>query len=377
MALHRHHSALPTSSPRRGKQPMAFSYRRALGITVAAVATSNAALAAQAPQAAPPPPQVTVGGVVYGQFLYQLKDSLGAGHQNQFSIQRAYINVIGRFSGGVQTRVTADILPAPSAVSPTQTVIRLKYAYAAWTPTGSALTYKLGLLHTPWLAWEEALWDYRMQGTMALDRNGYATASDFGAGIDGKWQDDQVNGQLTVVNGEGYNNGTGDKRKDVMARVSVRLVKTDDNSRVGGLRVTGYAGVGKHTGGGDRNRFLGMLSYRSKQFTLAGEFAATKDTISPAPLGTNTNPTGRVISGFGVYHVPRSGVALIARVDVVDPNTSASGDRQTRVIGGISYQVTPNLRVLADVDNVSYESSAAADLDTQRSRGLFQMQFTF
>src|SRR2546425_10800322 len=100
-----------------------------------------------------------------------------------------------------------------------------------------------------------------------------------------------------------------------MARVSVRLLKTDDNSRVGGLRITGYAGVGKHTGGGDRNRFVGMLSYRSKQFTLAGEFAATKDTISPAPItGTSTNPTGRVISGFGVYHVPNSGVALIARV---------------------------------------------------------------
>src|SRR5438876_5215011 len=312
---------------------MPFSYRRALGMTVAAVATSTAALAAQAPQA-PPAPQVTVGGVVYGQFLYQLKDSLGAGHQNQFSIQRAYVNVIGRFAGGVLTRVTADILPAPSAVSPTQTVVRLKYAHAAWTPTGSALTYKLGLLHTPWLDWEEALWDYRMQGTMALDRNGYATAADFGAGIDGKWQDDQVNGQLTVVNGEGYNGGTGDKRKDLMARVSVRLVKTDDNSRVGGLRITGYAGLGKHTGGGDRNRFLGMLSYRSKQVTLAGEFAATKDTTSPAPLGSGANPKGRVISGFGVYHVPKSGVALIARVDVVDPNTSVTADRQTRIIGG-------------------------------------------
>ena len=347
---------------------MTLSRRWAVGpalvFTVAA-----ARLAAQAP----PPPQVTVGGVVYAQYLYQLKDSLGAGDQNQFSVQRAYINVIGRFSGGVQTRVTADIQPSGT----TNQVLRLKYAFAAWTPAGSPLTYKLGLLHTPWLDWEEALWDYRMQGTMALDRNGYLTAADFGAGIDGKWKDDQVNGQLTFVNGEGYSGGTGDKRKDVQARVSVRLLNTDDNSRVGGLRVAGYAGLGKRTGGGDRNRFLGMLSYRSKQFTLAGEFAATKDTVSPAPLGTNTNPTGRVISGFGVYHVPKSGVALLARVDVVDPNTSATGDRQTRVIGGLSYQVSPNLRVLADVDNLSYETSLLNDGDTQRSRGLFQMQFTF
>jgi len=350
---------------------MAFSYRRALGFTVAAVVTSPAALAAQGPQAAPPAPQVTAGGVVYGQYLYQLKDSLGAGHQNQFSIQRAYFNVIGRFSGGVQTRVTADLLPAPSAVSSTQAVMRLKYAFVAWTPTGSALTYKLGLLHTPLLDWEEALWDYRMQGSMALDRNGYATAADFGAGIDGKWKDDEVNGQLTLVNGEGYSGGTGDNRKDVQARVSVRLLDTDDNSRVGGLRITGYAGLGKRTGGGDRNRFLGMLSYRSKVFTLAGEFASTKDTVSAA------NATGRIISGFGVYHVPKSSVAVIARVDVVDPNTGVSNDRLTRVIGGISYQVSPNLRVLADVDNLSYENTLQNDSDTRRSQGLFQMQFTF
>ncbi len=347
---------------------MPFSYRRALGLTVAAVATSTAALAAQTPQA-PAAPQVTVGGVVYGQFLYQLKDSLGAGHQNNFSVQRSYFNVIGRFAGGVQTRVTADLQPNATG----NQMLRLKYAFVGWTPTGSALTYKLGLLHTPLLDWEEALWDYRMQGSMALDRNGYATAADFGAGIDGKWKDDQVNGQLTVVNGEGYSGGIGDNRKDVQARVSVRLINTDDNSRVGGLRITGYAGLGKYTGGGDRNRFLGMLSYRSREFTLAGEFASTKDTVPTAVA----NVTGRVISGFGVYHIPKSSAALIARVDVLDPNTSVSGDRQTRIIGGFSYQVSPNLRVLADVDNLSYEGTPTAAQDGTRSRGLFQMQFTF
>src|SRR2546427_1264029 len=216
--------------------------------------------------------------------------------------------------GGPQPRVTGN----PQRRGSGTQMLRLKYAFAAWTPTGSDLTYKFGLLHTPWLDWEEALWDYRMQGTMALDRNGFATAADFGAGIDGKWQDDQVNGQLTVVNGEGYSGGTGDNRKDVMARVSVRLLKTDDNSRVGGLRITGYAGVGKPTSGGTRNRFLGMLSYRSKQFTIAAEYAATKDTVTATPV---PETTGRGISAFGVYHVPSSGVALIAPLDVVDPNT--------------------------------------------------------
>src|SRR2546426_6905947 len=91
---------------------MTWSIRRALGVAVVAAAGGVVPVTAQ--QTAPPPPQVTVSGVVYGQYLYQLKDSLGAGDQNQFSIQRAYINVVGKFSGGLQTRVTGDLQPSGS-----------------------------------------------------------------------------------------------------------------------------------------------------------------------------------------------------------------------------------------------------------------------
>ena len=354
-----------------------------LAAAVAASATSVSTLPAQAPAALPPAPQVTVSGVVYGQYQYDLKDSVGAagvslGKQNQFSIKRAYINVIGRFAGGLQTRITADIAPSGT----TNQIFRLKYAYAAWTPEGSSLTYKLGLLHTPWLDWEEALWDYRMQGTVVTDRLGYTTAADFGAGIDGKWNNDQVNGQLTLVNGEGYSGGTGDKRKDVQLRLSVRVMNTDDASRVGGLRISGYAGIGKVTGGGDRNRFIGLVSYRSKQFTLAGEFASTKDTVSPVGadslnLGGGPNATGRILSAFGVVHLPNSKVSAIARVDVIDPNTSTSPNKLTRFIGGVSYQVNANLRMLADLDLLSFEATPRNQTTATRQQGLVQMQFTF
>lgn len=323
--------------------------------------------AAQTPA---PAPTVTVSGVAYAQYLYQLKDSAGAGDQNQFSVQRAYLNVIGKFADGITTRITTDI--APTGAPGTSQLVRLKYAYVAWQPGGTgALSYKLGLIHTPWLDWEEALWDYRMQGAMALDRTKYLTSADFGAGIDGNWNDNAVNGQFTIVNGEGYSGGTGDKRKDVQARVSVRVMGTDDNSRVGGLRLTGYAGIGKATGGGDRNRFLGMLSYRSKMLTLAGEFASTKDTVSP--VGGSPDATGRVISAFGVLHIPSSAAALIARVDNIDPNTSVANDKQTLIIAGASYQVSPNLRALLDIQNLSFENSAIA----KQSQALFQIQFTF
>src|SRR6059036_3273278 len=312
-------------------------------IALGALTASQANAQAQAA----PAPQVTVSGVAYLQYLYQLKDT--AAHNNNFDVTRAYINVIGRFSGGVYTRITADISRPPAATTDNSLRYRLKYAYAAYTPQGSSLTYKLGQIHTPFIDWEEALWDYRMQGQMAMERGGYLSSSDFGLGIDGNWSADKVNMQVGIYNGESYSGGTGDKRKDLMGRVSVRVSETDDASRVGGLRVTAYGHYGKPTTGGIRSRLLGMVSYRSKQITLAGEYAITRDSVT-----AGVKSPGSVASVFGVYHFSNSKAALLARVDLTDPNTNVGNNRLTRLIGGASYQLSPNLRLLADLDMLSY-----------------------
>ena len=333
-------------------------------LLAAVCALSMAALpaAAQSSQTSQSP-QVNAGGLVYGQYLYQLKDSLGAGNQNQFSIQRAYINVLGRFGGGISTRLTTDI--APTGAGNQQ--IRLKYAFLALTPTNSKLTYKFGLVQTPYIDWEETLWDYRMQGAIPVDRLGYMSSADVGAGVDGRWNNEGVNAQFVIMNGEGYSGGTGDNHKDAGLRVSGRLSKTNDASRVGGLRLTGYAGVGKATGGADRNRFLGILSYKTQQLTLAGEYVSMKDGAI----------SGSILSAFGVYRFSGSKAAAIGRVDLLDPDIDTPDNKQTRVIAGLSYQVQSNFRVLADVDLVSFEGGATPAQDAIRNRALLQMQFTF
>ena len=340
---------------------MAFSYRRAVAVAVVAAAAGAAPLAAQAPAA----PQVTVGGLVYTQYVYQLKDTIN--HFNNFDITRAYVNILGRFAGGVTTRITPDIQRVGAGDNSLR--LRLKYAFATYTPQGSALTFKAGLIHTPWLDWEEALWDYRMQGTMATDRAGYLSAADYGVGVDGKWMADKVNFQFTVVNGTFYSGTSAGTGKDAQARVSVRVLDTNDSSRVGGLRITGYAGYGRALAG-DRNRFIGMISYRSKEITLAGEAAVTQDGVLSA-----TN--GHVYSAFGVYKFPQAKAAIIARVDVLHRQAGAV-DKQTRFIGGVSYQLSPNWRLLADWDYANYQTDILnAANDATRSQALFQTQFTF
>jgi len=351
---------------------MALVYRRIVAAAGIAVSAGVAApLAAQNPPA--PPPPVSLGAVVYAQWGAQV-DSLSPA--NNFDITRAYINAIGRFNGGILVRITGDVYHDADATAGGSMLYRLKYAYAAWTPSGSPLTVRFGLTQTPWVDWEEQLWDYRMQGPVAVDRNGFMSSSDFGLAVDGNFNHDQVSFQAMAMNGENYNHTPGDSHKDFAARASVRLLNTDDNSRVGGLRLTGYAQFGTPTSGGTRNRFIGMLGYRSTIFTLVGEYVAVTDTVT-APATAKTNRTA--ISAYGVFHLPQTPVAVIARVDIVDPNTAsaATNDKRTTIIGGVSYQLSPNVRLLADVDHTSFQTPTGVTARKSMTQALFQTQFTF
>jgi len=119
---------------------MALSFRRMIGV-VAAAAASAAPLAAQG--SAPP---WSAGATVYAQYVYQLKDTASP-KQNNFDVTRGYVNLIGRFSGGVYTRVTVDLFTAGAGLGNAtgSYTYRLKYAFAAWTPEHSPLTYRLGM----------------------------------------------------------------------------------------------------------------------------------------------------------------------------------------------------------------------------------------
>lgn len=327
-------------------------------------------LCGRAMTAAAQSPSVTVGGVGYAQFAYHPSDT--AKSANNFDVTRAYINVIGRFAHGVLVRVTPDIYRTADGLT-----YRLKYGFVAWTPDSSALTFKIGMVNTPYVEWEEQLWDYRMQGTIAVDRGGYLSSSDLGFLVDGNWGSEKVSMSAGVINGENYNRPLGDKGKDLVGRLSVRLMSSDDAGRQGGLRLTGYGHAGKPTGGGVRQRLLGILSYRSKMLTLAGEGVITKDSALTTPVTAERK--GRVFTSFGVLRLPPSyKLQFIGRLDLIDPNTSVDNDRQTRYIIGVGYQLTPNLRVLADLDKVNYQGGVTTPaLEILRSQALFQVQFTF
>ncbi|MEO5826567.1 MAG: hypothetical protein ABIR59_11825 [Gemmatimonadales bacterium] len=317
-------------------------------------------------------PTVSVSGVIYTNFGYQLDRDTSlavSGRRNNFDVARSYITVTSK-SGIFSGRVTADVDSRRAASN--QQTFRLKYAYVALTPTGSQLTLKLGAVQTPFIEFDEAMWGYRMQGTVAMDRNGYLTSSDFGISADMSWMNEGLEVAAGLFNGEGYSGAPGDQYKDVAGRISLRLLRSDDASRLGGLRATGFALIGQRNGGGPRERYLGMLSWRSKAMTVAAQYATTTDSLS----GTAPDVDAQVISAYATYGLPASPVRLLARVDVVDPDTdsepdtpSLSAGRQTRVIAGVSYQATPNVRFLADADfaSLNHGSPSPAFEGTRRT----------
>jgi hypothetical protein len=319
------------------------------------------------PAARPARAQVTVGGVVFSQYGVQLSDS--AHHTNGFDVTRAYLNVTGKFAGGIATRLTPDLYrDANGSLS-----FRLKYAWFAWTPDKSPLTFRFGQITTPFIDWEEGMWGYRMQGPIAVDKFGYLTSADVGAGVNGSWSKDLVNAELTLSNGEGYKAAEVDDHKDAALRVSIRLAGTDDASARGGLRLTGYGHVGAKTGGGARDRLIGQLSYKSQIFLLAADYAHAKNG-DPKVADVDSN----VWSVFGTVGVPKTQVGAIARVDVYDPSTASAVDRQTHLILGASGKLGSNVLLLVDLDRLFYQGAAPSPAAAaQRSMLLFHTQFTF
>lgn len=329
--------------------------RRILGVAIAMTMVAGRSTA-QTPAA----PQLTVSGVGYAQWNYNLS---GDQHLNAFDVTRTYVNFNGKFAGGVSTRVTPDIYRNGDGTLG----YRLKYGYVAYQPNANGITWKFGLIQTPWVGREEDLWGYRMQGPVAVDRAGVLSSADFGLSADAKLANGRFDLNAGIYNGEGYKVAEADQRKDFMVRGSYLLGRTDDNSAAGGFRLSGYAGIGKAAGGADRNRYVGQLSYATTRFTLAGDYVMVE----------NGDVSGRVLSGFGVVRFANSKWAVIGRVDQYDPDTDTSDDASTRVIAGASYQVSPNLRLLGDVDLLSHEAGDPDLSVDPRNQALVQLQFTF
>ncbi len=313
-------------------------------------------------QAAP----ARIGAQVFSELEAVPSDSVST---VQFNITRAYLIGAATLRPGLTGRVTLDVTRENGG----SLSYRLKHAYFQWQPA-SPVDLRFGMIPTAWIEWQDALWGYRMQGAQLMDRAGFITSADLGASAGLATPDRRVEGIVGVVNGEGFGNPPDGRYLDAEARASIRLVRAPgDSSRTGGLRLAGFAHVGRFANGLARQRYIYQLSYKARGTMVLGAsygFVVNDD-------ADVDNADVRLWSVFGAFDLRGTPVSLVGRLDRLETVDHALGDVFTRGFAGVACRLGPGVRVLGDVERTAYLADRSVAPGAPRTRLLFQTELVF
>ncbi|MGA2296215.1 MAG: hypothetical protein ABSG15_01545 [FCB group bacterium] len=318
-----------------------------------------------------------------GFLAYQGQLSQGNYTNNSFMVNRVYFTVRKNIYKFLSVRVTTDVFQDTTG----NMELKLKYVYANFKFDDFAFFTKpyieAGMIHTPWLDFEEAINTNRMQGTMFMERNKLFASSDIGVAaftyLGGEMDDNYkkiVSGAyagrygslvLGVYNGSGYNVAEANFNKSIEARLSIRPIP----DIIPGLQLS-YLGIfGKGNTAQkaltdlvpDWTANMGMISYESEYFNITGEYFtgsgnATGSYASAAKVATK-------IDGYSVFAMGKmASWRLFARYDSFVPDTDAKTlENNNRVIVGLGYDLGHSNILLLDFDKNYLKSKASPDVN--------------
>jgi hypothetical protein len=375
-------------------------------------------LGAQAQQPAPFTRRVDVSGVLFGSFQYHVEpgtdaeedEQVRAGReQNQFSLDRAYVNVRAAVAPRTSVRVTSDLYRAEGGYE-----LRVKYSYVDYRflDRGDVEAFvRAGVLQNVVIDHEERFWP-RWLGTAPLDRAGYFSSADVGLAVGATLP--QRLGELyaTVVNGQGYQRlGDADDRfKDWAARLSLTPFAGEgmpavlrgvvvspwaywgDTASVFGpdsprASTPGY--LGALGAGRDRLRYGLFVGWEDDRFGTAGvslsrrrsEIDAGENTAaSPATTVTRTQKLASAFAALRplALYDPSSGTPLsvVLRYDRHDANRAAPGFTH-HVVAGLAYDLDDHLSVALDYQETLPQDGQPPTRATQRQIYFAHLQARF
>ena len=258
----------------------------------------------------------------------------------------------------------------------------LKYIYGKFKlPDAAFLTkpnFEVGLVHIPWLDFEENLNFYRCQDTMFLERNSTFNSADFGVTftslLGGEMPDDykqNVNSHYAgrygsiqggVYNGSGYHASENNKNKVLEGRVTLRPLP----DIIPGLQFSyfGTTGKGNKDTNPDWTTNLVFGSFESEPIVLTGQYYWGKGNQSGAD--ENNKDGYSFFAELKLYNMLKNSLnrfSVIGRYDHFDPNTDAADDENDRYIAGVAYYLDkPHKNMfLFDYDTVDYKNPDLQD----------------
>lgn len=291
-------------------------------------------------------------------------------HTNDFVLKRSYFTLKKDLNDVFSVRYTQDLTVDREGGDAGNVETRLKYLYvkAKIDIDSDILTNtwaEVGMVHTPWLDYEQDINTYRVQNQMPSERNrlfnsadfGFVVGGNIGAKMDSEFLDnvsDAMSGKYLsymfgFYNGGGYSGLEMNNNKVFSARISVRPLP----DVIPEVHFSGMTSIGKGNipEAPEYQQFLVFAAYTGKQLTLNSQYHNGTGDFGGRytdPADINESLTNHGYSFFGEYKIPKTNFAVWGRYDHFYIDTI---ERETnRYIGGIAYRINKNLRLVLDTE---------------------------
>ncbi len=292
---------------------------------------------------------------------------------NEFLLKRGYVTVKKQFTPSLSARITQDISVDQEGDGRGDIEMKLKYGYMRYIVgdfsifTDNGLEF--GLVHRPWLDFEQKINPYRVQGQMFLERFGVLRSADygvtlaglFGGEIDNDYQQ-RVSGAypgkygsyaIGVYNGGGYDAIEENQNKLVETRLTFRpLPRT-----IPGVQVSLIGGFGKGNIQAapdlvynsvflslEHQHYIGTYLYYTGEGRIDG--------MAVDSLGNSIDRTGHSV--FVNISYPHERLSLFGRFDQGDNETAPGDWTLRRYVAGIAYQFYGKSQLLVDIDYLDW-----------------------
>ena len=316
---------------------------------------------------------------------YQNGEENNGTNFSRFAIKRGYLTVQKEFMPWFSARMTTDVTQVKDEAKDSNgkvynnydgsIAVRIKYAYGQFNLPDIAFLTKpfieVGVVHMPWLDYEEHVNWYRCQDTMFIERNDTFNSADIGVTfvslLGGTMPEDyqkKVNKyypghygsmSLGIYNGGGYHAAEKNENKVLEGRLTIRPLP----DIIPGLQFSyfGTTGNGNKDTKPDWRTNLGFVSFEHEYVVLTGQYYWGKGNQK----GADENDK----DGYSFFAEvkPHKKFSIIGRYDRFDPNTDADNDDNSRYIIGAAYHLDKQHKnmIVLDYDTVNYEQSGKKD----------------
>ncbi|MBE0673753.1 MAG: hypothetical protein IH591_03740 [Bacteroidales bacterium] len=299
--------------------------------------------------------------------IYQVHET-GGEYFNEFTLRRGYITFSKKFNDIFSVRFTQDITLDEEGTDAGNIEMRLKYCLVhidnSFMPVLRNSWWEVGLINRPLYSFEDKVNDYRVQGSMFLDKYKVLSSADFGisfTGLIGGEVNEEFQKNVSssfpglfgsysfgVYNGGGYHAIEVNTNKTIEGRVTIRPL----GNTLAGLQLSYnfLRGKGNTEAMPDFHFNQLYLTWQSKPLIFAGQIYSGRGNGA----GTFTAESGipyynKGYSLFGELKFLPSKFALISRFD--HHNISADIPTEcTSVIAGIAYRFAGNNKILINTD---------------------------